>query len=172
MKALISAVFFAMISSAFASPFSPEEILGTYNSTDRMAQVKVYKKLVKEATLFEPATYEYLADITFDAGPCMEMYGGEREVTVKNQSFNYNGSWLPKTEYLSTSYRGDNDYDGSVYVDSISLRATKYHDNGKSKIRLDLDFNLIHNPDYSDGEDGGEASFDECMEKTVSGWVF
>lgn len=171
MKILSLALGLSFVSSAFAGPFSPEELLGTYTSSDKKAVVRIYKEIVRERTLFDPEVYEYYADFKFDGGPCMEMYGNEREIIKERRTFGYNGSWLPKHEYLSTGFSEDSDYDGDVYIESAGFTATKEHKNGKSTVKLELDFSVGHNPDYSDGEDGGEGEFERCSKKTVSSWT-
>lgn len=171
MKFIISAISFAMLSTSYAATFSPEELLGTYTSTDRKAVVRVYKEIVKERTLFEPEVYEYYADMKFDGGPCMKMYGNERQIIAERRTFSYNGSWLPKWEYLSTGFGEDSDYDGDVYIEGASFTATKDHTKRSSPIKLELYFSVGHNPDYSDGEDGGEAAFERCTQKTKSSWT-
>ncbi len=170
MKALVAVLFLTMLTSAFAAPFSPEELLGTYTSADRKAAVRIYKEMTKAPTLFEPAVFQYYTDIEFDAGPCMLMYGGDRKVNSLRGTFSYNGSWLPKTEYLSSSFGEDGDNDGQVYVDSVDLKFSKTHASGKSSVQMSLSFNLTHNPDGGDGEDGGVANFESCSKKTLTGW--
>ena len=171
MKFVFAAIGFSMLSTSFAATFSPEELLGTYTSTDRKAVVRVYKEIVKERTLFEPEVYEYYADMKFDGGPCMEMYGNDRQVMTERKTFGYNGSWLPKAEYLSAGFGEDSDYDGDVYIEAASFLATKEHKQNQSTIKLQLYFSVGHNPDFSDGEDGGVAAFERCSQKTKSSWT-
>jgi hypothetical protein len=170
----ISIFYFSLIIlslNAWCAPFSPEELLGTYLSKDKIAKVKVYKKVVSDADLFNPAKYEYFTDISFNAGKCMTMYSSDPNIELKGLKFRYNGDWLPKNEYLSAEYRGDSDYDGSVYVDSVDFTATKKHyKSGKTTIKLSLDFSVSHNPDPGDGGDGGVAQFEKYWKETKSRW--
>lgn len=163
-RSLVLGLFISL--PAFAADFSPESFLGTLVSPDKKAKVVVYKEIVREADLFNPAKYEYFADISFDAGPCMEMYGNERLVSGKRLSFRYNGSWKP-VEYLSTGFSEDSDYDGDVYLESASFTATK---KGAAAATFTLDFSVGHNPDGGDGEDGGVSEFEACSKRTVSSW--
>lgn len=161
----------ALLSSlAMARDFSAEEIVGTYKSQDNKATVTVNKILIAQPTLFEPARYEYKTDITVDAGPCLEMYGGDSVVSFLNNNLYYNGSWKP-VEYLSARTRDDSDYDGDTFVSDVDFVATKKTaDSGKVTYDFSLSIDVAHNPDYGDGADGGEAEFERCYAQTTTSW--
>jgi hypothetical protein len=169
MQVLLMMIFLSL--PALASKFSPEEILGTYQSTDRKAQVKIYKKMLTNATLFEPAKFQYLVDVSFDGGSCLLMYGGEeRQLEITQLPLDYNGTWKP-VEYLMTGYAGRSDYNGSVYLEDMNFVAKKETQrNRSSTISFTLEFSIGHNPDYSDGEGGGVRAFNRCYKKTKTSW--
>ncbi len=60
MKNLIAA---ALIVSSFSAFAGVEELLGTYKAKDRDGTAVITRTLVQDRTLFEPAVYEYQAEI-------------------------------------------------------------------------------------------------------------
>ena len=149
-----------------ASDFSPFEIVGTYKSFDEMAVVIVKKIMTVRQTLFDRAQYKYLVDMKVDAGPCMEMYGDEREVISEDKKLRYNGSWKP-VEYLLANSKGDSDYDGDVYVNDIDFLAKKTTSkSGIIKYSFDLSIDISHNPDTDGEADESKVEFKKCYDAT------
>lgn len=169
-KIIILMIAFTAL-SGFCADFSPEELVGKYESKDKKVVVTVNKNLVAAPTLFDPAKYSYDIDIKFFAGECMKMYGSNPFIESKRLKLDYNGSWKP-TEYLTATYYEDNPgYDGYVWVNEANFRATKkLNESGATSISLAFDFSISHTPDYSDGEDGGEQAFEDCYDKTKTYW--
>jgi len=173
MKNIFLVMMMTMANTAvcFAGDFSPKEIVGSYESSDHKAKVTVREVMTADATLFEPAQYDYSVDVEADAGACMEMYGSNRIVQLKNSKLRYNGSWKP-TEYLSTQASQDSDDDGSVYVSDASFTATKKsYEDGTSSTTYKLAIDITHNPDSGDGEDGGVSAFAQCYQETIKDWT-
>jgi hypothetical protein len=173
MKNIFLVMTMTMVNAAvcLAGDFSPKDIVGSYESSDRKAKVTVREVMTADATLFEPAQYAYSVDIEADAGACMEMYGSNRIVQLKNNELRYNGSWKP-TEYLSAQASQDSDNDGSVYVSDASFKATKKSlEDGTSSYTYELAIDITHNPDSGDGGDGGESAFAQCYQETIKDWT-
>lgn len=134
-----SILSFLILSLSFSAFSSVDQFLGSYKATKGIGSATISKKLVREATLFEPAKYEYLIEVEHDKH---ELYTSVALDIIENGNS------------LSAWTREDCDDPGCYYLDNIEILVNK--PTPRSKARVTIEYSGNH---FDDG-DVGDYEFD------------